>query len=98
MKHKKLVNNIIKKTKWSTTEYDKIIHKSLIIHYKSKLQLQLPHQSKLQNKRLCHKKIKNLCILTGHSKNILKRYKITRFALKQLHKQRVLPGIINTTW
>jgi ribosomal protein S14 len=61
------------------------------------LQLQIPHQGKLQNNKLYHKKIKNTCILTGHSKNILKDYKITRFALKQLHKNHNLPGITNAT-
>lgn len=98
----KLKQDYLRRQRYNTNELELLIlkviayNKILPIQERKNYQKQLNIKSQTLDSRIT--RIKNRCLMTGRSKGIIKKYKISRIAFKQLANQGLIPGIRKSSW
>lgn len=96
----KIKKNINQRNLLKKIEYKKIAIKALSNNLKINTKLRWKIQQnffKLPTKSSITR-IKNLCIITGRSKSVYKKFKLSRIQLKLLITNGLLPGLSKYSW
>jgi len=56
------------------------------------------HQLNSLPKNSAYSRIKNRCVITGTSKSITRKYKMSRMKLRQYAMSGTLPGVLKSSW
>ena len=80
----------MKRVQYKSLSEDRNLPNSIRFHFFLKLS-QLPRNSSKT-------RIRNRCILTGRSRSVYKKFRISRIAFREMASQGVLTGIYKASW
>ncbi len=88
----------IKKQLYSK-EIKKNFYKTLVNNNKIKTKSKYFFWKKIyKNNNIYFTKINNICILSGYTKSVYKKYNLNRMFLKNLINKGYFPGVIKASW
>lgn len=95
MKYKRHLQDIKKRQNYKIIELDQRLNKVLITYFISNLLKLIIFKNNLEHFKLnsSHVKIKRFCIVSGRSKGVLKRFKVSRIILRELTGKGLFLGL-----
>jgi small subunit ribosomal protein S14 len=85
---------------FNKVEQKRLLYKAMIQDRNLSPDLRFDICSKLTNlsRSAARCKINNRCILTGRSKSVLRKFKISRICVRELVAFGALPGVMKSSW